>query len=106
MNVNFGLFPPIDPPTTGADGKRLKGPERGAARKRLLSARALRDLSIWLGEAAEPRLEPHRAPGHAVRNEMKASGTARMHKASANGSHRLSAARIRAGTTQARYGNP
>jgi methylenetetrahydrofolate--tRNA-(uracil-5-)-methyltransferase len=44
MNVNFGLFPPIDEPT----GKRLKGPERGAARKRLLSARADRDLAAWL----------------------------------------------------------
>ncbi len=49
MNVNFGLFPPMQAPTTAADGKRLKGPERGVARKRLLSARALRDLDAWLG---------------------------------------------------------
>jgi methylenetetrahydrofolate--tRNA-(uracil-5-)-methyltransferase len=49
MNVNFGLFPPLDPPSHDADGKRIKGKERGAARKRALSARALADLDRWLG---------------------------------------------------------
>ena len=50
MNVNFGLFPPLtDAPTHDADGKKLRGPERGVARKRALSARALDDLSQWLG---------------------------------------------------------
>ena len=34
--------------TLGA-GKRLRGPERGVARKRLLSARAGRDLEGWIG---------------------------------------------------------
>jgi methylenetetrahydrofolate--tRNA-(uracil-5-)-methyltransferase len=48
MNVNFGLFPPIAEPRTDADGKRLRGPERGLARKRALSARAARDLQAWL----------------------------------------------------------
>jgi methylenetetrahydrofolate--tRNA-(uracil-5-)-methyltransferase len=48
MNVNFGLFPPIDEPRLDSDGKRLRGPERGIARKRLLSARASRDLTAWL----------------------------------------------------------
>ena len=48
MNVNFGLFPPMETPGTSADGKRHKGPERGAARKRLMSARALRDVDEWL----------------------------------------------------------
>ncbi len=47
MNVNFGLFPPMEPEANGA-GKKLKGAERGAARKKALSARALRDLSAWL----------------------------------------------------------
>jgi methylenetetrahydrofolate--tRNA-(uracil-5-)-methyltransferase len=51
MNVNFGLFPPIEEPKAGADGKRLRGPERGAARKRALSARAQVDLERWLGAA-------------------------------------------------------
>jgi methylenetetrahydrofolate--tRNA-(uracil-5-)-methyltransferase len=48
MNVNFGLFPPLPAPTTDASGKRLKGPERGAAKKRLLAERALTDLTPWL----------------------------------------------------------
>jgi methylenetetrahydrofolate--tRNA-(uracil-5-)-methyltransferase len=48
MNVNFGLFPPIDEARVDADGKRLRGPERGFARKRALSARAAADLAKWL----------------------------------------------------------
>jgi methylenetetrahydrofolate--tRNA-(uracil-5-)-methyltransferase len=54
MNVNFGLFPPIEEPARDAAGNRIKGKERGAARKRALSARALADLDRWL--AATPRL--------------------------------------------------
>ncbi len=49
MNINFGLFPPLETPTTGPDGKRLKGKERGGAKKRLIADRALADLAIWLG---------------------------------------------------------
>ena len=52
MNVNFGLFPPLDAPSHDADGKRIKGKERGAARKRALSARALADLDRWLAAPA------------------------------------------------------
>lgn len=48
MNVNFGLFPPIEAPTHGADGKRLKGEERGRAKKLALAERALSDLDGWL----------------------------------------------------------
>ena len=48
MNVNFGLFPVVDAPKT-IDGKRLRGKERGVARKRAYTARALSDLSGWLG---------------------------------------------------------
>jgi methylenetetrahydrofolate--tRNA-(uracil-5-)-methyltransferase len=51
MNVNFGLFPPIDGPRLGEDGKRLRGPERGAARKQALSARASADMERWLAQA-------------------------------------------------------
>ena len=53
MNVNFGLFPPIAEVAHGADGKKLKGPERGVARKKALSARAERDLDAWLAGARE-----------------------------------------------------
>jgi methylenetetrahydrofolate--tRNA-(uracil-5-)-methyltransferase len=47
MNVNFGLFPPIPTPGHDAEGKRLRGPERGVARKRALSARALDEMERW-----------------------------------------------------------
>jgi methylenetetrahydrofolate--tRNA-(uracil-5-)-methyltransferase len=56
MNVNFGLFPPIDTPRLDQAGKRLPGPERGAARKRALSARAEVDLERWAERARQ--LEP------------------------------------------------
>ena len=49
MNVNFGLFPPIAAPLAGADGKKLRGPEKGVARKMAMSQRAARDLDAWLG---------------------------------------------------------
>jgi len=49
MNINFGLFPPLAaPPSHGADGRKLKGAEKSAARKRALSARALADLDRWI----------------------------------------------------------
>jgi methylenetetrahydrofolate--tRNA-(uracil-5-)-methyltransferase len=43
MNVNFGLFPPLD------SEPQTRGKERGRARKQALSARALRDFAHWLG---------------------------------------------------------
>jgi len=48
MNVNFGLFPPMDGPETGPDGKRIKGKERGMAKKKAMAHRALADLAGWL----------------------------------------------------------
>ena len=47
MNVNFGLFPAIEAPKT-RDGKRLRGKERGVARKVAQTTRALEDLDAWL----------------------------------------------------------
>ncbi len=44
MNINFGLFPPIEAPP-------VRGKERGRARKRALAVRALADLDVWLGTA-------------------------------------------------------
>ncbi|WP_075216791.1 methylenetetrahydrofolate--tRNA-(uracil(54)-C(5))-methyltransferase (FADH(2)-oxidizing) TrmFO [Mongoliimonas terrestris] len=49
MNVNFGLFPPIEVPRE--PGKRLRGPEKAAAKKRALTGRALADADVWLGRA-------------------------------------------------------
>src|SRR5947208_4288369 len=49
MNVNFGLFPPLgQQPTRGADGERLRGPQKTAARKRAIAQRALADLDRWI----------------------------------------------------------
>ncbi|HOY79410.1 MAG TPA: methylenetetrahydrofolate--tRNA-(uracil(54)-C(5))-methyltransferase (FADH(2)-oxidizing) TrmFO, partial [Hyphomonadaceae bacterium] len=49
MNVNYGLFPDIEVgELKGPDGKRLKGTDRGRARKRMLSLRALDDVTSWL----------------------------------------------------------
>jgi methylenetetrahydrofolate--tRNA-(uracil-5-)-methyltransferase len=52
MNVNFGLFPEIAAPTHGADGKKLKGEERGRAKKLAMAERALGDLVGWLEHSA------------------------------------------------------
>jgi methylenetetrahydrofolate--tRNA-(uracil-5-)-methyltransferase len=48
MNVNFGLFPEIAIPTHDADGNRIKGKEKGRARKRAMAARALADVADWV----------------------------------------------------------
>ncbi len=42
MNVNFGLFPPIDEPT------HVRGKERGRERKKMLALRAINDIDNWL----------------------------------------------------------
>jgi methylenetetrahydrofolate--tRNA-(uracil-5-)-methyltransferase len=47
MNVNFGLFPPLAEAVTAEGGKRLRGPEKAAAKKRTFSARAAADLDTW-----------------------------------------------------------
>ncbi len=54
MNINYGLLPPLDPPTHDADGKPIKGKDRGFAKKRAMSRRALADLGGWL-EASSAR---------------------------------------------------
>ncbi len=43
MNVNYGLFPDMEPPPG------VKGKERGRAKKQAMSRRALADLATWLG---------------------------------------------------------
>ena len=49
MNVNFGLFPDIgDYAKTSADGRRLKGKDKGKARKMAQAVRALSDFDAWL----------------------------------------------------------
>jgi methylenetetrahydrofolate--tRNA-(uracil-5-)-methyltransferase len=41
MNVNFGLFPPIDDPAG------VKGKDKGREKKKLMALRALEDINIW-----------------------------------------------------------
>ena len=48
MNVNFGLFPPLERAPKAADGRRLRGPEKSLAKKRALTDRARADLARWL----------------------------------------------------------
>ncbi len=47
MNINFGLFPPIEAPNKDENGKRLRGKEKTRAKRRLITARALDDLANW-----------------------------------------------------------
>jgi methylenetetrahydrofolate--tRNA-(uracil-5-)-methyltransferase len=56
MNVNFGLFPPIVEPRVDEAGQRLRGTERGLARKRALSGRAEWDLAGWIASAGAAAL--------------------------------------------------
>ncbi len=51
MNVNFGLFPPIEPPK--AEGKRLRGKDKTIAKRKATTARALDDCRRWLGLAPQ-----------------------------------------------------
>ncbi|WP_019223797.1 methylenetetrahydrofolate--tRNA-(uracil(54)-C(5))-methyltransferase (FADH(2)-oxidizing) TrmFO [Bartonella rattaustraliani] len=46
MNINFGLFPPID--STKASEKRLPSKEKKLAKKQDITARALNDCIKWL----------------------------------------------------------
>jgi methylenetetrahydrofolate--tRNA-(uracil-5-)-methyltransferase len=53
MNINYGLLPDLaEVPTHDGTGKKLKGPERGRAKKQAQSRRALVDLSEWLKQSA------------------------------------------------------
>ena len=57
MNVNFGLFPPLELAPKSETGKRLRGPEKAVAKKHAMTDRARADLEAWLmvgvKEAAE-----------------------------------------------------
>lgn len=49
MNVNFGLFPPLERMPKAEDGKKLRGSAKAIARKKALTDRARIDLAGWLG---------------------------------------------------------
>lgn len=56
MNINFGLFPPIDIPKP-EDGKRFRGKEKTRAKKQAMARRALEDTHIWLGREGQQAAE-------------------------------------------------
>ncbi|MBX9925258.1 MAG: methylenetetrahydrofolate--tRNA-(uracil(54)-C(5))-methyltransferase (FADH(2)-oxidizing) TrmFO [Hyphomicrobiaceae bacterium] len=56
MNINYGLLPPADAPSHDAEGRRIKGKDKGFERKRAASRRAIADLTDWLAVSqAEPQ---------------------------------------------------
>jgi methylenetetrahydrofolate--tRNA-(uracil-5-)-methyltransferase len=68
MNINYGLLPPLEGPRRSDDGRKLSPTERGRAKKRVMSLRALEDLDGWLGspsplgEKASPEATDERSP--------------------------------------------
>jgi methylenetetrahydrofolate--tRNA-(uracil-5-)-methyltransferase len=54
MNVNFGLFPPLERTPNANDGKRLRGAAKALAKKRALTDRARADLGAWLAGSEIP----------------------------------------------------
>ncbi|MGL5114741.1 MAG: methylenetetrahydrofolate--tRNA-(uracil(54)-C(5))-methyltransferase (FADH(2)-oxidizing) TrmFO, partial [Beijerinckiaceae bacterium] len=58
MNINFGLFLPIELPERGPDGKRIKGATKALARKHALTARAKADLLAWRDGPLSAALPP------------------------------------------------
>ncbi|QIB35442.1 methylenetetrahydrofolate--tRNA-(uracil(54)-C(5))-methyltransferase (FADH(2)-oxidizing) TrmFO [Ancylobacter pratisalsi] len=58
MNINFGLFPPLDTaPTRDAEGNRLRGTAKTVAKKQVMAARALEDMDAWARAHADPNGE-------------------------------------------------
>jgi methylenetetrahydrofolate--tRNA-(uracil-5-)-methyltransferase len=55
MNVNFGLFPPLERMPKAEDGKRLRGSTKALAKKRALTDRARSDLALWLSGCQVPQ---------------------------------------------------
>ncbi len=55
MNVNFGLFPPVEAPKVDAEGKRIKGKDKTRAKKLAMTSRAKADFEGWIS-ALEPSI--------------------------------------------------
>ncbi len=47
MNVNYGLFPPIEAPARAPGAPRARG-DRVRAKRRALAERALADVDDWI----------------------------------------------------------
>jgi methylenetetrahydrofolate--tRNA-(uracil-5-)-methyltransferase len=48
MNINYGLLPPMEAPRKDENGQPIPLKQRGRAKKKLMSLRALADLDAWL----------------------------------------------------------
>jgi methylenetetrahydrofolate--tRNA-(uracil-5-)-methyltransferase len=48
MNINYGLLPPLEAPRHDHEGRKLPPRDRGRAKKRLMSVRALESLEGWV----------------------------------------------------------
>ena len=48
MNINFGLFPPVEFKSRTEEGKNIRGAERNKAKRKALTHRALEDIDNWL----------------------------------------------------------
>ena len=49
MNINYGLLPPLEAPKVDEAGVKIPLKERGRAKKRLMSLRAMESLKAWRG---------------------------------------------------------
>lgn len=52
MNINYGLLPPLEAPKVDEAGVKIPLKERGRAKKRLMSIRAMNSLTAWRDAAA------------------------------------------------------
>ncbi len=52
MNINYGLLPPLETPKIDEAGVKIPLKERGRAKKRLMSIRAMSSLKAWRDAAA------------------------------------------------------
>ena len=81
MNVNFGLFPPLERTPNANDGKRLRGAAKALAKKRALTDRPARSRRVARrqrdpggGRIRHGALDPRRVPadrwGHPAGREI------------------------------------
>ena len=47
MNINYGLLPPLEAPRQDAEGRKIHPKDRGRAKKRLQSVRAIEAMKAW-----------------------------------------------------------
>jgi methylenetetrahydrofolate--tRNA-(uracil-5-)-methyltransferase len=50
MNINYGLLPPLPAPKVDEAGNKIHPKDRGRAKKRLQSLRAMEATKAWRGE--------------------------------------------------------